>query len=550
MIGEYDMKYWNENFFKRVKNKWNLLKIQNKIKLAILPVSLVAILTSGCQPQEVAVPQTNTPQVSSVSEIQNTSSPETVTTNLSEEVLDTLNQKISCLDSDIGTFSSYVHNLDVYYENSEYFQIEESLAKYAAMKEYDTDTSVFIKNGTIDESALKQQILKNNSQYLSSFSGSKYKELEDSDFDTIFKTVVKGLNLYLNEDIDLTQLDDKLANLKILSMSTSGSGMVTDDGIMAFNLNVIETRQQSYPNVDYLKITVLHEANHLIQVSSVKEREEEGYSRNLGVAYEWDDLALNPLFFSWYVEGAAEQLMLKDYDNSLEAPTYKNNVNAIETITLANILRDDVDEMTLSKLSLQSDLEKFFSVFHCQTEKDKIEVIKMMYAFEICINQPSDFSNFYKDMTGNNLSTYDYQDSLKASIAQTLTKQFYEGLAESVSNNSATLEDVFSMISSFETEMNRLTKYSNDYYYDANEGFIAMYQEIQEQFFTLLSNSLNLSVERIQELYNLYYHDNISNWTTTSLLGNDEITFVNGLLTSRSSNKTKTINELSFVKTK
>lgn len=333
-------------------------------------------------------------------------------------------------------------------------------------------------------------------------------------------------------------------------MTSQGSGMVTDDGIMAFNLEVIATRQQQYPNVDYLRMTVLHEGNHLVQVSSVKERENEGYDRNLGIAYSWNDLKVNPLLYTWYVESSAEYLKNYQYGEGIErTANYENQVKSLESVTLATLLKDGVTETTFAQLSLQSDLNKLFEHFNCRTDADKLEVLQMMYSLEVCLNQPTEFSKFYKETTGSSLDIYNYQDSLKASIAQTLTKKFYENLAISTASNQYSLKDIFSIMSTFEIEMNRLTKFSNDYYEASNREFISNYGGIQRQYLELISKSLNMSVDDLLSLYNSYYHDDISKVNQMNTTNGKE-NFINELLQNRETNRQRAVNEMSKAKLK
>ena len=84
---------------------------------------------------------------------------------------------------------------------------------------------------------------------------------------------------------------------------------------------------------------------------------------------------------------------------------------------------------------------------------------------------------------------------------------------------------------------------------DTNESFLSMYREIQEEFFSLLSENLNMNVEEITSLYNTYYHDEISN-ISQSDLSSDSKDFINKLLQSRNSNKKSTIAEMGISKTK
>lgn len=551
------MKYFNKSFFNHLKGKLKVMKEKTIKRIAIFSLATL-LLVSGCgldkSTNKKAFNSNNAYYESTIMP----SAPSQSTTNdlvdiktsLSEEELKLLEQETSLSELEYSKFISDIHSLPVEYENSEYFQMQQAFSRYENIKEYDTESSNFIKDGKVDEEALRKKVIENNNNYFANKTSGKYSLLDNATFEKVFRALIDSINynLQYTPNIDIAQLDDNLTNLRIFRMTTPGSGMVTDDAIVAVNLEVIATRQSEYPNVDYLRMTVLHEGNHFVQASSVKEREQEGYSKNVGVAYAWDDLAVNPLFYTWYTESSAEHLKFYQYGDGAEITTYENQVKGLEMMTLATLPKEGVDSTSLAKISLQPNLTQLFDLFNCQTKEDQLEILNMMYAMEICYNQPAEFSKFYKEQTGKTLEIYSYQDSLKGSIAKTLTKSFYENLATYVAKGRS-IKDIFSMISTFELEMARFTRYTNTEFMDTNESFLSMYREIQEEFFSLLSKSLNRSVEEITNLYNTYYHDEISN-ISQSNLSSDGKDFINRLLQSRNSNKKRTIAEMGISKTK
>ena len=550
------MKYFNKSFFNHLKGNLKVMKEKTIKRIAIFSLTTL-LLVSGCSPDKTTNKQASnsdnfyyestimpsTPSQSATNSVD-------IKTSLSEEELKLLEQETSLSELEYSKFISDIHSLPVEYENSEYFQIQQAFSRYENIKEYDTESSKFIKDGKVDEEALRKKVIENNNNYFANKKSGKYSLLDNATFEKVFRSLIDSINynLQYTPNIDIAQLDDNLTNLRIFRMTTPGSGMVTDDAIVAVNLEVIATRQSEYPNVDYLRMTVLHEGNHFVQASSVKEREQEGYSKNVGVAYAWDDLAVNPLFYTWYTESSAEHLKLYQYGDGAEITTYENQVKGLEMMTLATLPKEGVDSTSLAKVSLQPNLTQLFTIFNCQTKEEQLEVLNMMYAMEICYNQPTEFSKFYKEQTGQTLEIYNYQDSLKGSIAKTLTKNFYENLATYLSKGKS-VKDIFSMITTFEVEMARFTRYTNTEFMDTNESFLSMYREIQEEFFSLLSENLNMNVEEITSLYNTYYHDEISN-ISQSDLSSDSKDFINKLLQSRNSNKKSTIAEMGISKTK
>jgi hypothetical protein len=469
-----------------------------------------------------------------------------VKTELSEEMLTIIQTEVSLDNNLLNKFESSVSNIDVKYKYSELFGSEAALNRYKEMKEYDSKPTTYIKGTKLEVSAIRSRILENNKNYLSEYKGNKYSALSSSEFEKIFNIFISGLEYCVQNGTDLGQLDEKLGDLKILQTTANGSGIMTDeDTILAINPTVIATYTSRNPNIDYTKTVVLHETMHFGQINSEHEKEEEGYSSNLGLSYRWDDLKVNPLDYTWYNDGAAEKMMLDQYGKDIDPTVYPNSIKSLDSITLSALVRGDVDEMTISQLSLKTDLEELFKRFNCKNDEDRTEVINMMFSFDITLNQNADFFNAYKEKNGVTLpDRHKYFNSLNASIAQTLTKNFYINLSNYLEKNDAELGDIFSMISVFETEMSRLTKYNQKTSVKENADFIATYNSIQRQFFDVIASHLGLETSDIILFYNAFYSDALSDTTTTSLLDSYEVEYANQILESRSSVKKNTVNEI------
>ncbi len=609
IVGE-DMNYVNEEFFQNLKSKCSLVKKNMVKTLVMVPLSVSLVLggtiptvaynyqeyqpyydedgnptnrtenkTSSENEKESTSEKITTPShtetkkqstqqettttkpIKQESTTVNTqpSKQESVTTNTnqnfqtsvnfstSSESSNFLNQIVSLSKEEGTSFANKVHNRPVTYKNSEYFGVDEALTRYENLKAYQSNvTFQIIQNGKINENLLKQKILANNEQCVGTNHYIRYKELSKSDFDKVFQALVDGLNTYLKDEIDIAKLEEKLNNLKIFEMGLAGSGVVSDEGdVLAVNLKVIAVQQKYYPQIDYLRFTVIHEASHLIQVNSLQEKNEQGWSRNYGIAYEWEDLKVNPLMNNWYVEGAAEDLAI-NHENVSDIPGYVNDVKAIQSLTVATIVRDDIEEDTISKLSLQSDLDKWFEVFNCKTKEDKKEIINMMFSFDIWLNQNRDFYDYYQSQTGKDLDRSTYEISLKSSIAQTLTKQFYENLSSKIVTSNVPLKDIFSSIEVFEMEMSRITWYASRQNTD-NAIFVKMYQEIQDEFFDILAKKVHTNKSEIYNLYNSYYRDSQTNVIDNIMLNKEENDYMSKVMESRSTLKSKSgpVNQLS-----
>lgn len=431
---------------------------------------------------------------------------------------------ISFKDLDVSQDLNSIREFKVDYEESEHFYTDEALAKYYNIQEYDTVThNNYIVNGKVDSAKLRDKVIANNKAYLADTL--KYTEYNSSTFDTIFNAIVETLNREINENTDIEQLNDNLDNLKILNGRIQANGYLTEDKILVVNSEHV----LKAGGTDFLAAVAGHETIHLIQAASKLETQKEGYQKNTGLYFEWSDLKVNPLANQWFVEGAAERIMNEYNEVSDDLVAYPNNVKSMDSITLSALIRPDVDSLTIPRLTMQQDFDKLFDLFNCQTDEEKQEVVNMLFSFEIIYNGNQDFYNESGRAYDNKLNY-----SLSSSICQTLTKNFYTNLYNSVSTGEENLSTIFSLISTFEADMNRITKFYDTSKYEYNQDFIDMYVRIQDQFFQRISETTNMSKEEVYGMYSDYYKS-VPSLSSTKNLDSDEIEFVNDLQEDRES---------------
>lgn len=547
----------NFKFFKSLK--WKALKMVKNKKILLVTLASIAML-SGCVSKNYEQPKNpynynvngyyqkveNKPDTNNSNNKDDFTPKPIVQTKLDEEMLKTLKTETSLNIASLNQFISNIKGIKVEYQYSELFGSDLALQKYNSLKEHESSATKYVVNGKINKSLIRETVLRNNKEFLKNYVGTKYKELDLAMFETVFNIFIDGLEYIVSNDTDLGQLDEKIGDLKILYSSGTGTGEMTNDKtILGINLKIVDTYKAKKPDIDYIRTVVLHETNHFGQIHSEKERTLEGYARNLGILYRWNDLKVNPLDYTWYTEGSAELLMTDQYGSEIAPTVYEHNIRSLDSLTLSALLRSDVDELTLAKLSYQTDLNELFKRFNCTNDEEKIEVINMMYAFDIALYQNKDFFNAYEEKYGKIIDNrYDYFSSLYSSIAQTLTKNFYTNLSTYLTSHKMTLEEIFSSISVFETEMNRLTKYTQSNYAEENNDFIKMYCDLQRQFFEIVAKSYGVSVNDIVTMYNAYYGDDISNVALSSALDQNELKYVNRIIQERSFNKAQTVNEI------
>ena len=410
-----------------------------------------------------------------------------------------------------------IKNQKVSYKYSNLFNTKESLDKYYSIKEYESNESLkFIEDNKVNLDKLKEQVKINNTKYLSEQNGARYSLLPEKEFDIVLDSVVNTLNYRLEAYIDVQQLDENLSNLKVLSFDESANGALTDEKIiLAINLNQIYRKGGE----TFLKMVAAHEANHLASKDSYTERNEEGYYKNMGVVYNWNDKSIDALNYQWLAEASAECLM-KCYNEEIDFNNieYVDWVKALESISLSITPREDSSAITFSELCCQGNLDKIFELFNCETEEDKIEIINMLYCFQTIFED--DF------VTENNISDNNYKFVQQSSVIETLTKTFYYNMINSLTNKPENLKNIFYSMSVFENEMNRLAG-ANLY----NFPCYSKYNNIKNSFMNELANSTGIDVNTLTEVYD---KNNFTLSETSNMFNDDDIQFLNYLDTDSS----------------
>ena len=546
---------------KRMGAGWLFYMKIKKISLFIL-VIVFAFILSGCDrgisdgsgvvsgSSGNANPSQNNPS--------ETQSVGTVTkAALDEELQAVIDTKVKISSDSNAKIQDFISNWSVSYEHDDLFNVEATLNRYYTMPDYNSLSSIYIQNNKVNAGKLRNQILSNNREFLAAHSfGSRFTEFSDADFDKLFTILVDTLEYRLNQTyigIDVAELDEKLNDLKVYQTTDNIIGLYGIDGyaILALNPIGVANEQKTHPDMDSFKKIAIHEIQHLIQKGSSTRAQVSGFTRNMGIAYEWEDLSVNPLYCIWYFEGSAESLTV-EYYSGITPTGYENYVKNIDSLTLALMLRDDVDNVTISKISLQKDLDKLFNIFGRQTENQKKEICNMMYAFELVYGSNSSTKSFYdayENATGAKIDdNRNYESSLRASIAQTLTKVFYSNLVSRMSMEEVELGEVFSLVSLFENDMSRLT-----YYYDYRDQsrmsfakpFLTTYTSIQNEFFGVLSEALNIDIVTLAKAYNAYNSARVAgNPIQLDFLSTEKNAFLSALSADRKPQKGHSVNEV------
>lgn len=443
--------------------------------------------------------------------------------NISEFTID-LNKSFSfsSMKSDLNSYLDYIEGMNTTYKYSKYYNVQQALKMYNSTKEYQSpSSSKYIDRVTnkINSDELRKTVLANNKAFVEKYNNSRYTELSVTDFDLAFKAVVGGLNNRLATGlVDLNQLDYNLSRLKIIKTTDYEFGGLRDeDVLLSLNIKIIDTAGN---HIDVLKEVATHEGEHLAGLSSDIEKKNEGYDRSNGISYNWKSLDVNPLDVSWYNEGAAERLARIDQKSTFKNTNYDNMVFAVDSLALSSLLKSNTTANAIPDLSAQSSWEPLFSLFNANTDKEKEEVVNMMYSYEIVLRQDKEFY-----AKAGNLNRHEVQVSLEASIAQTLSKNFYYNLACKLSDESVSIDDLFNLLAVQEADMNRVTKYYNRTD-DETKVFLDEYYKMQKNFFEMVSKATNISLDTLYSNYDLYINKNIELKNVSQLLSSDKEDYV------------------------
>ena len=446
---------------KSAKDFESRLKINRKGLSLTAALLIGATLLSGCGKTTTKYSGYNNPVITNTNYYNTTTddTSDTKKTYLTEdelmEISEQIGRMVNISDVNTSAFLEYVSKVDNSYHYEDLFEIDEALNKYYSTpkaKATSHATSIIGANNEFDYDTVYAQIKKNNQRYQEENNPKNgkvnfYKELDEEQLKRTCTLITEVLNSYLKSHMvsDIGELSCIVGNLKVLRDNTSFSNAyVTDDDCMLISpsmLNVMDimTKEKTFDQV------VTHEIEHLLQKRCQDNLKSD--VRNVGICYSYDDLEINPLYFSWFFEASAEK---ETCNYKYDAPiTYKNMIGYLESLNISTMLYSDVSALQSEKLCTSRDLDSLFSQFHCETLEDKKEVIKMMFAIDIIQNENEEFLLKYSSSTGVKPLSEDILNmkyELKPDICTTYLKSFYRSLTAALSTQSIPLKDVFYLI--------------------------------------------------------------------------------------------------------
>ena len=419
------------------------------------------------------------------------------------------NSSINLNISDYNEFINYVNSLDFNYKYEELYDINEAINKHSSNK--NTNHSHDITNGTnvLTSELLYNRVKMNNEIFFDDQNKSSgYKKIKNSYIKDICELLVNSINSELNNNQNINKKDVYciLYDLKIVGKNvTFNNASYDENDVLVVDKDNIENYQFFNNDVDAFRQIIYHEAMHIIQ-SVCNDKEDIG-KLELGICYKYDDLKVNPLYWSWFLEAAAEKEMGKILGE--DTHTYSAPIGYYDSLILCSILNENVSVSDVESLSFEKKADSLFKAFNATTNEAKMEIIKMMYSIEIMQSKPEDFYKVYKEKYGVDLSndTNELENlrlSLRIDILKTLSKEFYKSLSSQVSKGNVSLDTVFYLINVYESDVFIHLFYNEKDRIASGVEFFDFYTELQNKFFEMLSISTDYNFDEIVDLFNNY----------------------------------------------
>lgn len=433
---------------------------------------------------------------------------------LSDEDKEILNRQVNF--SSMQVFEESVKSIEVSYPYEDFFCGEH--INYEISKCNEDYLS-------IDE--LYNKVLDNNNKYQEEYNNDNYFATTN---EFVYKVCQKIIDNYKKLEVNGVSLDKEhinsnLSNLKVFLYKGYNYGYYNPEQSI---LGINETLSN-----DEVNDVISHETIHVLTGSNKNELGN-GLKNKVGYLYSNDNNEINPYNWAWFSEASTESLRCT-LDNDKEPYVYAREIKSIEAMKLATFNPNNDIEYTL----FSSDINKLYACFPNLTSE---EVNKMFYAYSIIFdsNIGQEGDSFYKVLENHGVviepGCYgNFESALRASIAISLSKEFYVNLAKRVDNKSINLNEIFDLISVFELELSRELWYQSKYL--DLEYFLSSYCNVQDQFFTIICNNLGVSLDYLKQLYYMFNNDMILSNINISFLNDKENSFINYINESRVGNK-------------
>lgn len=448
----------------------------------------------------------------------------------SKQIIDS---NISLSTLELNNYINEINNIEIQYKYADIYNTETEFLKYQSINKYKSTAPNLFKNGVMSSETLFNIVKENNNEIYNS------SKVSDSDLRVVCDIIANLLNdVVKTSNIDQNLLSEKLNDLKIVTIDEFATGAFDSETCrMGFDFTVLKTKGK-----DQYKQIVEHETYHFLQANSLNEQKSTKLKNRYGFTYDYQNDEMNFFNWNWFYEGCASYLVC-NRNNTKEPTAYGDILKDIDTIKVSTVLMNNNSVSKFENLSLSTDINDLFNYLDCKTEKEKIEALNMMFSINLktdLLCASDGFRNKYKEIYGTSILMSQLRKELDDDIAQSLTKYFYKGLANSLMNKNIKVEEVFSMISVFENELSR------NIWYDSNQStlteFYDTYSKVQSDLFQMIAKFLGVEIEEIQYAYNAYNNKVVVELDNVTILNNEQKYFYSYILSTRRGDKRNTIN--------
>ncbi len=406
--------------------------------------------------------------------------------------LEDIDERVSLrYDADkLKEFQADINNVPVEYGYDELFNYEKAMQGMRVEHTVEKHAySALDADGVLTKENLYDTVLKNNEIYLESVVKAVVKELDKKLILQICEIIVDVVNDMLEKypDIDKERVYCNLGNLKIVEkVSALDYGAIEPGMVLHVNRNTATLLK--YKDTANMYNVIVHETMHILQFGCTCESIE-GCERRFGPSHAYEDWKQDYADWTWLGEGSAERMACVYM--GVEPMTYTNHVNYILTCDLVNALRDDIPAGYIESLYFYDDVDKLFYAFDAETEEEKQEVYKMIYSLELMQMEPQDLIEAYENIYHTEWTeevSGDVFNKVKRPILKTITKKFFDNLAEVIMTEQVTKNDLMFLLNLYESTMNQHLLLDNAKYNQYNAEFVAWYKEYRKMLFDAFEN--------------------------------------------------------------
>lgn len=432
------------------------------------------------------------------------------TAELSTQTEELLAKKVSFSQEDLRVVQNAAENRKISYAYDGLMDVETAYEKYKALPAYKGTEYPIFENNQVSKEVLYKKVLENNAEFFAN--KDRYElvyELEDEQIRWACEIICKTVNEVLgnsNYDISREDISTLLWNLCIVKdgMGT-GNAYIDKNGKMVLMPTNMETMEGIAMDENASSEIISHETFHLLQRASGDRAEALGVESVYGFSYEFPkgELKVNSLDNTWIVEGTAELFAADLWE--MEPTTYKSKISYLKTLEYVHALGGSYEADEMETLILQPSVEKVFKTFGCGTWEEQMELLKVLYTINVIQEEPEDFMKIWEESLGHECSEEELVElklQLKNSVCQYFTKVFYQNLARQMAEKDVSVEDIFELISTYESDMNVHLVYTDETRHDAFADFFDYYILLQDSLWEQMADKLGVTAAEVINAYN------------------------------------------------